>query len=242
MALTDQKTAFIAGASSDIGLAVCRRYLAADHRVIAHYRTLRPELAALLAETDAIEGYCCDFSDPHALEAALKGDKAFFARADVLINLAADLTELSFEDVTGEAMLAAFRTNTLPGLLLLQTMGPAMAARGWGRIVQASSIGVKFGGGRNSFTYSLSKHALEFMPAICRQWAALGVLTNIVRVGVTDTRIHAKVAGKDMTMRAAQIPMSRMATPQEIANTLYWLGSDENTYITGQVIAAAGGE
>ena len=242
MTLTDQKTVFVTGASSDIGLAVCQRYLDAGHKVIAHYRTARPQLDALAAATDNIELYQCDFADTQGLEAVLKTDKAFFERTDILVNLAADLPTGSFEDVSADVMMSAFRINVLPGILLMQVMGPAMAARGWGRIVHASSIGVKFGGGSNSFAYSLSKHALEFIPRICREWAGAGVLTNVVRIGVTDTRIHQGIAGKSVAECEALIPMGRAATPDEIATTVYWLGSDDNTYITGQVIAASGGE
>jgi len=61
-------------------------------------------------------------------------------------------------------------------------------------------------------------------------------------VGVTDTRIHKVDPEKDMNQRISMIPMARMATPDEIANVVCWLGSDQNSYMTGQVITASGGE
>ena len=68
------------------------------------------------------------------------------------------------------------------------------------------------------------------------------MLTNVLRIGVTDTRIHAHVDGKSAAGRAALIPMGRMATPKEIAEFIFWLGSASNTYVTGEVLTAAGGE
>lgn len=238
----DVKTVFITGASSDIGLAVCRKYAAAGWRVIAHFRSERPELSDLADSYVAIEPVQLDFADTASLERSLKDDRDFFCRADVLINLAASLQDIPYDDVDADTILETMRVNLVPGMLLMQAMGPAMAERGWGRIVHASSIGVKFGGGQNSFAYSLSKHALEFIPSICRTWAEHGVLTNVVRVGVTDTRIHANIENKNLGKRAALIPMKRMATADEMAETLFWLGSEQNGYITGQVIAASGGE
>ena len=163
------KTVFITGASSDIGLAVCRRYLAeGGHRIIAHFRTPRPELEALIDGSGAVTPLQIDFADAGALEDQMASRPKQFSEADVLINLAACVPTIPFDRFTAEDVLDCLRVNLLPGLLLMQAMGPAMAKRGWGRIIHGSSIGVKFGGGRDTFAYSLSKHAQEFIPRICR--------------------------------------------------------------------------
>ena len=124
----------------------------------------------------------------------------------------------------------------------MQAIGPAMVKRGFGRIVHGSSIGVKFGGGEQSFTYSLSKHAQEFIPKECREWAKNNVFVNVVRIGVTTTRIHSNMPHKDMATRAKFIPAGRLASPEEIAQTLFWLGSDINGFTANEIISAAGGE
>ncbi len=234
------RTVFVTGASSDIGLAVCRRYLDAGWQVIGHFRTSRPALEALAGPR--FEPWCADFADTAALEATLAADPGFFTRADALVNLAADMTPVRFEEVSAAVLLRMLAINLVPGLLLMRVMEPAMAARGFGRIVHASSIGVKFGGGSDSFCYSLSKHAQEFIPSATRRSAAANVLVNVIRVGVTDTRAHLRFPGKSMAERVRLIPRQRAATPDEMAETLVWFGSEANATITGQVIAAAGGE
>jgi 2-hydroxycyclohexanecarboxyl-CoA dehydrogenase len=234
------RTVFISGASSDIGLALCRRYLDAGWRVIGHFRTPRPELEALRGPK--FETWQCDFSKTAELEGALRADPAFFRRADALVNLAAAVAPGRYEDAQAADILAALAVNLVPGLLLMQAIGPAMAERGFGRIVHASSIGVKFGGGTDSFAYSLSKHAEEFIPNACRKWAEHNVFVNVLRVGMTDTRIHGRIPGRDMAARAALVPAKRMATPEEIARALLWFGSEANGFTTGQVVAVAGGE
>ena len=234
------RTVFICGASSDIGLATVQRYLGAGWKVIAHYRTTRPELQAL--EGPDVELWQADLSDTSELEAKLGTDPSFFNRADALINLAAEIMPVRFETATVAQMVRALSVNLLPGLLFMQAMGPSMVERGFGRIVHASSIGVKFGGGSDSFAYSLSKHAQEFIPKACRQWAANNVYVNVLRVGVTDTRIHASVVNKDIAERIRLIPAQRLATPSEIAQTVFWLGSETNGFTTSEVITASGGE
>ena len=69
-------------------------------------------------------------------------------------------------------------------------------------------------------------------------WAS----SRTLRVGVTDTKIHKNDPTKDMKRRVEMIPAGRMASPDEIANIIFWLGSDQNTFTTGQVISSSGGE
>ena len=117
-----------------------------------------------------------------------------------------------------------------------------MNKRRWGRIVHLGSIGVKFGGGKRNFPYSFSKHALEFFPSETKDWVKNNVLINTIRVGATNTKLHLKLPSKNLKKRAKVIPMGRMAEPNEIAEFVYYLGSDENTYICNQVPAISGGE
>jgi len=234
------RTVLILGASSDIGLAVCRRYLDAGWRVISHFRTHRPELEAFKGQ--AFEPWQFDLAETAKLERALADNADFFLRADAVVNLAAELKPLRFEQFSGSEVLATLAVNLLPGLLVMRTVGPAMAERGFGRIVHASSIGVRFGGGGDTFAYSLSKHAQEFIPRTARQWAEKNVFVNVLRVGVTDTRIHSKVPGKAMQDRIHLIPAKRAARTDEIAEAFFWFGSEANGFTTGQVVGVAGGE
>lgn len=234
------RTVLIGGASSDIGLALCRSYLAADWRVIAQFRTPRAELSAL--EGPAVDTWQIDFADTARIERELHERRAVLGTVDAFVNLAAAMPTCSFESATAEKIISTLSINLLPGLLIMQALAPAMVERGWGRIVHSSSIGVKFGGGTDSFLYSLSKHAQEFIPRAARLWAASGVLVNVVRVGVTATRAHDNFKSEVFDERVSLIPAQRPAMAAEIAALLFWLGSEQNGYVSGEVIGAAGGE
>jgi len=237
------KQVLITGANSDIGIAVCRRYLADKYRVIAHYRNdvsgldrLREEMGARLIPCRA------DFADPEAVEQMIDADPDLFNATDVLINMAALRDPIAFSDVTSNDLLRHFTVNVIPMVMLIQRLVSSMMERGWGRIVNISSIGVKFGGGQTTFCYSLTKHTSEFMPAVHREWAVCNVFVNAVRLGVTETRYFKEMSKDVRNARTALIPVKRMATPEEMAEFIYWLGSEHNTFMTGQVISPSGGE
>ena len=78
-------------------------------------------------------------------------------------------------------------------MFVLRHILKKMVKKKYGRIVNGSSIGVKFGGGENSFNYSLSKHLLEFIPNTLRKLASKNIIINNIRIGVTDTKIHKKL-------------------------------------------------
>ena len=232
----------ITGASSDIGIAICRQYLSQDYQVLGLYNRGQPALTRLAEEHSSLTLRQLNFGNPEDIESFIQDERNLLLGSEILIHVAALIEPVSFLDITANNLLRAFTVNVVSSLLFTRTLVPAMINRGWGRIVNLSSIGVKFGGGSKTFCYSISKHALEFFPSDHKAWAAKNILINTLRVGVTDTRIHQITPEKDMTQRVSMIPMGRMATSDEIANIAYWIGSEKNSYMTGQTITAAGGE
>ena len=103
-------------------------------------------------------------------------------------------------------------------------------------------MGLSFFWRSKSFCYALSKHALEYLPADHKVWASGNVLINTVRVGLADAKFHKNDPTKNMAERVKMIPAGRMASPDEIAEIVFWYGSGQNTFITGEVISASSGE
>ncbi|MBF0358615.1 MAG: SDR family oxidoreductase [Magnetococcales bacterium] len=238
-----ERQALITGANSNIGIALCKQYLASGCRVLAHYhndnskfQTLRKEAGAALVPIQK------DFSAKDAVEEMIASDQEQILKSDIFVHLAAIREDIVFSDIDGEALMRHFTVNLFPAILFMRSLGPRMAERGWGRIVMGGSVGVKFGGGGSSYCYSISKHALEFMPAIHKKWAASNVFINTVQIGITDTKIYSEKDRHSLPERIALIPAKRSATPTEMARTIHWLGSAQNSFMTGQVVTAAGGE
>ena len=228
------------GASSDIGVAVCQRFLDAGYRVTGHFHGNQSAFASLGYSSGSFESLQLDLADLDVVSAVARTPQV--TEADSVIFLAALATPTTLEAIDPAGLTAAMNVGALANYVLIGAVGPAMASRGIGRIVVGSSIGVKFGGGADSFNYALANHASEFIPRSARDWAASGVLTNIVRIGVTGTKAHDAFPERDLAKRTALVPMKRAASTTEIAEYLFWFGSDANTYVTGQVTAISGGE
>jgi 3-oxoacyl-[acyl-carrier protein] reductase len=234
------KRALVLGASSDIGVAVCQRFLDGGYQVTGHHHANPSAFESLRSSNGSFDTMRLDLADLDAVNLAAHSRQV--SGADVVIFLAAIASPSSLEAIDPADLVRAMNVGALANYVIMGAVGPAMARRGWGRLVIGSSIGVKFGGGADSFNYALANHASEFIPRTARDWAASGVLTNVVRIGVTDTKAHDAFPGRDLARRAELIPMKRAARASEIADYLFWIGSDANTYLTGQVTSISGGE
>jgi NAD(P)-dependent dehydrogenase (short-subunit alcohol dehydrogenase family) len=166
------------------------------------------------------------------------------SKINILINNAATYKwDNSLLDVDANDLINAYQVNAVTPFLLSQLVFKQMQNENWGRIVNVSSIGVKYGGSTNSPSYGMSKAALEVATTtFAKVGAQHNILINAIRPGMTNTDFHQKASGKDISKRVNLIPLKRMALPEEIAKSIYLLGSEENTYITGTVTAIAGGE
>jgi 3-oxoacyl-[acyl-carrier protein] reductase len=143
--------------------------------------------------------------------------------------------EEQFDYVMGVNLKAAFILSQL----CLEHMKPY----GRGRIINISSIGVKYGGSPSSAVYSMSKAALEAMTmAFAKAGAPRDILVNALRAGVTDTQRHSADKSKDMKRRAGLVPLGRMARPEEIAESILFLASEKSSFTTGSILTAGGGE
>lgn len=232
------RRALVLGASSAIGQAVCSRYLDAGFEVVAHFAHKPAALAQMATAGGSITPVQCDLTD---LDAAAALGKAH-TDVDALVFLAALATPTHLDSLDRSLLLQSINVGALSNYVIMGAIAPRMAERGWGRIVVGSSVGVAFGGGTDSFAYALANHSSEFLPKATRAWASRGVLTNVVRIGVTETQIHAAFPDRDLVARAELIPVKRLATIDEVADFIFWHGSAANTFVTGQITAISGGE
>jgi NAD(P)-dependent dehydrogenase (short-subunit alcohol dehydrogenase family) len=238
----EDKIVLVTGASGGIGRAISRGFLQGGAQVALHScGSGLVEEQALAVEDGRAVVLRADFRDD--LEVTRLWDE-FTAwsegRIDILVNNAGlsprgeDL-ETSWGDV--------FNVNAKAPFLLSRRAMPVMGVAGSGRIVNISSIGVRYGGSTGSYTYSLAKAALE---ALTKSLAKIGagdnVLVNTVRAGVTDTALQASRTDEQLRRRVDLIPVGRMATPEEIAQAVLFLAGPESAFVTGTVLTVAGGE
>jgi 3-oxoacyl-[acyl-carrier protein] reductase len=161
---------------------------------------------------------------------------------DILINNAAENVPTLLEDAEMQAWLRAVDVNVSGPFLLTRYLGTAMAVRGWGRIVNISSV-YSLVSRPKRVMYTTTKSAINGLTrAAAVELGPRGVLVNAVCPGFVDTDLtRANNTPEDIVKLCEQVPLGRLADPAEIAAFVAFLGSDENTYITGQVIPIDGG-
>ena len=235
------KKVLVLGGSSDIGVSIIKIYLRNNYKVIAHYNKTNKNLKKLVKINKNLKLIKFNFmTSLKKIEKFL--DNKEFKDCSVFINALGHIKEVAFEKLKLSDIDNVIKVNFYPSVYFTKIIGPEMNKRKWGRIVNLGSIGVKFGGGNKNFPYSFSKHALEFIPTEIKKWNINNVLVNTIRVGVTDTKLHQKLKSKNMRKRKMLIPMKRIADTVEIAEFVYFLGSEKNTYISNQVLSISGGE
>jgi NAD(P)-dependent dehydrogenase (short-subunit alcohol dehydrogenase family) len=241
------KHILVTGASSGIGFEIAHDFLRKGGFVGAHYFSNRKEAEELLrfGSNGRCQLFQADFS---RTEEVFRLWDEFMAwsggRVDVLVNNAGEASQpLPLDQLTEEAWNRTFQINTKAPFLLSRAALAVMSKQCSGRIINISSVGVKFGGSPTTIHYSASKAALEAVTkSLAKAGAPHNVLVNVVQAGVTDTAFHNKIGRRDMSERIAMIPLNRMAHPSEISKVVLFLASEEGSYITGAVIPVAGGE
>ena len=240
------KRVLVTGASSGIGFQVAYDLLKGGAVVGAHYRHNQAGVQKLLEYAE--HGHCRSFQADFTHSAEVLGLWDEFMNwsqgIDVLVNNAGEaVAPMPLGDLSEDAWDRTFQVNVKAPFLLSRAALSSMAEQRSGRIINVSSIGVKYGGGITTVHYSASKAALE---ATTRSFAKAGapfnVLVNAIQAGVTDTPLHEKVGRHDMSQRIDLIPLKRLALPSEISEAVLFLASERSSYITGTILTVAGGE
>lgn len=234
----------VTGGASGIGREIALEYAARGWGVLCHYHRCA-QADDLVRDITSQGGFCrliqADLTDPDQVQAMIESLRG--VRVDALVNNAGSyIVPKHYNQLKHEDLVRIFQLNVFAPTLLSVELFEGMCSRKFGRIVNISSVAAKYGGSATSLLYGLTKRALEGLTlTLGKEGAASNVFVNTIRPGVVDTAFHDKFP-KDMTARVSVIPAGRMARPQEVAKLAVFLGSQENTFITRECVAVAGGE
>lgn len=229
------KKVFVTGASRGIGKEIARAFRAENAWVVGTCTR-----GGGAADETCHEWVVANFSDITQIRSCARRLREL--EPDVLVNNAGINTIAPFVDVSAEDFLAIQQVNVFAPFLLCQACIPAMKRRGWGRIVNVSSIWGKISKEQRA-AYSASKFALDGLTiALAAEYTADGILANSVAPGFIDTELTRSILGEaGMRALTAAVPARRLGRAEEVAGLVLWLASTDNGYVAGQNIAIDGG-
>ena len=243
----DQQVAMITGGSGGIGSAISRR-LAAEYQTIAcYFRNANHDEARQwqIAQKKAgfnIEIIYADISNFEDCQALVASVKERFGRIDVLVNNAGITCDSSFKKMTSHQWRQVIDSNLTGVFNMTRNVLPTMLEQSYGRIINISSIN----GRRGQFgqcNYAATKSALYgFSKSLALEVASKGITVNTISPGYTKTAMLDTVKEEILNAIIADIPIGRLAKPEEIAAGVAFLASSDAAFITGANLDINGGQ
>jgi acetoacetyl-CoA reductase len=239
-----QKIAYVTGGMGGIGTSICQRLHRDGFKVIAGCGPSRDH-GKWIAEQKAL-GYTFHVSVGNVAEwestvEAFKHAKETHGPIDVLVNNAGITRDRMFLKMTRDDWDAVIGTNLTSMFNVTKQVVADMVERGWGRIIQISSVnGAKGQAGQTN--YSAAKAGMHgFSMALALEMASKGVTVNTVSPGYIGTDMVKAIKPEVLEKIVGTIPVKRLGTPEEIASIVGWLAGDESGFTTGAEFAVNGG-
>ncbi len=239
------KVALVTGGTGGIGSALCDVLAAEGCKVATNYRY--EEKAAALKDRLSAKGlevatFLCDITDVGRCETMAKEVEQTLGPVDILVNNAGITRDTTFRKMTADKWRSVIETNLNSAYNVTRPLIEGMMARGFGRIINISSInGQK--GQLGQTNYSAAKAGLHgFTMALAQEVARKGVTVNTVSPGYIATEMVMAVPEDIRNKIIAQIPVGRLGEPEEIAQIVAFLASGPAAFVTGADISINGGQ
>jgi 2-hydroxycyclohexanecarboxyl-CoA dehydrogenase len=226
-----QRVALVTGSAGGIGRAIALALQDAGLRVIGVDRA--PQTDGALAITETV-----DLADAEACEQLVRR----VSRVDVLVNNASVLVVRPLEELELDDFQSLFDINMRAPVLLTRGFLAGMSERGWGRVINLSSVGARTGGVSESAVYNMTKSGIaSFSRYVARHYAQHGITSNAIAPGAITTGMTGHLSAADVDALVAQVPAGRMAGPEEVAAVAVFLASDGAGYVNGVTLDVNGG-
>jgi len=237
--LTD-KVAIVTGGASGIGAGIVDVFVREGATVIA--ADINEEAVKKAGEQENVHGYSIDVASDDSWITLMKDVQEKFGTIDILVNNAGISSEIPFQDIDLDEWQKLSAVNGFGAFAGMKHIAPLMAEQGKGSIVNISSYTAQIGQGFNH--YSASKGAVRAISkAAATTFGKQGVRVNAIFPGVIETPMVGSLSSSKAMLEhlIRATPLERLGQPEDIANAVLFLASDESSYITGAELTIDGG-
>ncbi|MBV9661343.1 MAG: beta-ketoacyl-ACP reductase [Acidimicrobiales bacterium] len=226
------RTVLVTGGNRGIGLATAELFRAQGDNVAVTYRRDAP---------DGFPAVRCDVTDPEQVEQAFAEVEEKIGPVEVLVSNAGLNQDQLLLSMKEDAWAAVLDTNLSGAYRVARRATSKMIRARWGRMIFVSSV-VALTGSPGQTNYAASKAGLVgFARSLAREIGGRGVTVNVVAPGFVTTDMTAELSASRRDEILAQVPLKRMASPEEVAAMIGFLASEEAGYVTGAVLPVDGG-
>jgi acetoacetyl-CoA reductase len=241
-----QRSAFVTGAMGGLGTAICQAFAKDGCKVVAAYHPQFDNKDEWLKEMAAagFNSIVCVAGDVTSLDDCKRmvaEAEAAVGQIDILVNNAGITRDRMFAKLEKDQWDAVISTNLTSMFNMSKQVSAKMAERGWGRIINISSVnGVKGQAGQTN--YSAAKAGvIGFTKALAQELATKGVTVNAIAPGYVATKMVTAIREDILKSIVDTIPMKRLAKPEEIGAACSYLASELAGYMTGATLNVNGG-
>lgn len=240
------KTVLITGASRGIGREIALKFArSGGYNIILNYNQSEKkaqEVANEIADLGCRYLLCkANVAEEEEVKSMVAKALQVFGRIDVLVNNAGVALSKLFQSTSGEEVAKVFGVNTFGVINCSKAVVPNMIENKKGKIINISSIWGRVGASMETI-YSASKGAvISFTLALAKELAPSNISVNCVCPGVIDTDMLNDYGADDKQKLKNQTPLMRLGTPDDVANAVCFLASENSNFITGQVMTVDGG-
>lgn len=236
-----KKVVFITGGSKGIGAAIVKRFSLDGYIVIFTYNTGVEAALILCSENNNSFAYQCDVRDKVQISQILKDVLAKYNNIDVLVNNAGYDHDALFTKMDEDTWNEVIDINLKSLFNFTSPIAKQMIENKWGRIINITSIAGLTGAFGKSNYAAAKAGVVGFTKSLALELGAKGVTVNAVAPGAIDTDMYQRIPEKYRDIIVANIPSKRVGQPEEVAELILFLASNNAAYINGQTIHINGG-
>jgi acetoacetyl-CoA reductase len=243
----NNRVALITGGMGGLGETISTKMASAGYRVAVTYSPSNKNFDQWLREMEQhgykFHAYPCDVSDFDSCKNCVASVVSAFGPVDILVNNAGITRDMTFRKMTKADWDAVVKTNLDSVFNVTKQIYDSMIDRGWGRIVNVSSVNASKGAFGQT-NYAAAKAGMHgFTKSLALESAKKGVTVNTISPGYIGTKMVTAIDPEVLKSKILpQIPVSRLGKPEEVAGLIIYLCSEEAAFVTGANIAINGGQ